>query len=277
MAARASPTPNFDRLAARARDLRQALCRQPALHAGAARHADRPAHLPAPQLGAARAVRQRLPRDCCTEAGVYSHLSPTTSTIGRTAAPPITTATTATSSSAARRATPGRRWCSRTGSGCARCTTRASSATERRDYFAQNIVNREFIREEKDFPSVQCFAHGFEFLDRNRDADNWLLQIETFDPHEPFHAPARFKERLRDRLERPDPRLAALRPRRRAAGGVRGAARQLLRRRRALRLPARPAARLLRRSTTCGRTRRSSSPPTTASCSASTISGPRTG
>ena len=36
--------------------------------------------------------------------------------------------------------------------------------------------------------------HGFEFLDRNRDADNWLLQIETFDPHEPFHAPQRFKE-----------------------------------------------------------------------------------
>ena len=48
--------------------------------------------------------------------------------------------------------------------------------------------------EEKDFPSVQCFARGLEFLDTNRDADNWLLQIETFDPHEPFHAPARFKE-----------------------------------------------------------------------------------
>ena len=66
--------------------------------------------------------------------------------------------------------------------------------TERRKYFSQNIINREFIREEKDFPSVQCFAHGFDFLDQNRDADNWLLQIETFDPHEPFHAPDRFKE-----------------------------------------------------------------------------------
>ena len=41
---------------------------------------------------------------------------------------------------------------------------------------------------------MQCFARGFDFLDRNRDADNWLLQIETFDPHEPFHAPARFKD-----------------------------------------------------------------------------------
>lgn len=56
------------------------------------------------------------------------------------------------------------------------------------------IVNREFIREEKDFPSVQCFEKGLEFLDGNRDSDDWLLQIETFDPHEPFFAPDRFKE-----------------------------------------------------------------------------------
>ena len=66
--------------------------------------------------------------------------------------------------------------------------------TERRGKYRHNIVNREFIREEKDFPSVQCFARGLEFLDLNRDADNWLLQIETFDPHEPFFAPDRFKE-----------------------------------------------------------------------------------
>lgn len=57
-----------------------------------------------------------------------------------------------------------------------------------------HLINREFIREEKDFPSVQCFAAGFDFLDTNRDADDWFLQIETFDPHEPFYAPDRFKE-----------------------------------------------------------------------------------
>ena len=67
-------------------------------------------------------------------------------------------------------------------------------SSERRSYFGQNIVNREFIREEKDFPSVRCFAEGLDFLERNRQADNWLLQIETFDPHEPFTAPARFKQ-----------------------------------------------------------------------------------
>jgi hypothetical protein len=67
---------------------------------------------------------------------------------------------------------------------------------ERRSLYYHHIVNREFIREEQDFPSVQCFAAGFEFLDRNRDADGWLLQIETFDPHEPFYAPARFREQF---------------------------------------------------------------------------------
>ncbi|MCO5734172.1 sulfatase [Rhizobium sp. SSA_523] len=59
--------------------------------------------------------------------------------------------------------------------------------------FGPYMINREFIREEKDFPSVQCFAHGLEFLDMNRDKDDWFLQIETFDPHEPFFAPERFK------------------------------------------------------------------------------------
>ncbi len=56
------------------------------------------------------------------------------------------------------------------------------------------MINREFIKEEKDFPSVQCFDAGFNFLDINRTADNWFLQIETFDPHEPFFAPDRFKD-----------------------------------------------------------------------------------
>jgi arylsulfatase A-like enzyme len=70
----------------------------------------------------------------------------------------------------------------------------AQTDSERIGKFGPYMINREFIREEKDFPSVQCFNRGFEFLDLNRDADNWLLQIETFDPHEPFFAPERFKE-----------------------------------------------------------------------------------
>jgi arylsulfatase A-like enzyme len=59
------------------------------------------------------------------------------------------------------------------------------------------MINREFIKEEEDLPSVKCFKAGFEFLDVNRDADNWFLQIETFDPHEPFFAPERLKKKFK--------------------------------------------------------------------------------
>jgi len=65
------------------------------------------------------------------------------------------------------------------------------------------MINREFIKEEEDFPSVQCFKKGFEFLDINRNADNWLLQIETFDPHEPFFAPERFREKFKTNYRGP--------------------------------------------------------------------------
>lgn len=65
--------------------------------------------------------------------------------------------------------------------------------TQRRTYRSQNVINREFIREEKDFPSVKCFEHALDFLDRNRASDGWLMHLELFDPHEPFTAPERFK------------------------------------------------------------------------------------
>ena len=65
------------------------------------------------------------------------------------------------------------------------------------------MINREFIKEEEDFPSVQCFKKGFEFLDINKNADNWLLQIETFDPHEPFFAPERFREKFKTNYRGP--------------------------------------------------------------------------
>ncbi|MCA0423287.1 MAG: sulfatase [Proteobacteria bacterium] len=64
---------------------------------------------------------------------------------------------------------------------------------ERRHKFSAHMINREFIRDYGDFPSVQCFAAGLAFLEANRSADNWLLHLETFDPHEPFHAPAEFR------------------------------------------------------------------------------------
>jgi arylsulfatase A-like enzyme len=64
---------------------------------------------------------------------------------------------------------------------------------DRKGYRLQNLLNREAIKDEQDYPAVRCFEQGMAFLDANRDADDWFLQIETFDPHEPFMAPERFR------------------------------------------------------------------------------------
>lgn len=47
-------------------------------------------------------------------------------------------------------------------------------------------VNRKYIREEADMPQSKTFAAGLEFIRTNHGEDRWFLDIETFDPHEPF-------------------------------------------------------------------------------------------
>jgi arylsulfatase A-like enzyme len=59
----------------------------------------------------------------------------------------------------------------------------------RRHAYRRNLVNRASIHAPQDYPAAQTFSAGLEFIERNRQADNWCLQIETFDPHEPFDAP----------------------------------------------------------------------------------------
>jgi arylsulfatase A-like enzyme len=60
----------------------------------------------------------------------------------------------------------------------------------------QNLVNREAITAEADFPLTRTFDGALAFLETNRGADDWFLQVEAFDPHEPFCAPARFRSHL---------------------------------------------------------------------------------
>ena len=43
-------------------------------------------------------------------------------------------------------------------------------------------------------PQHITFDLGLEFIERNFEADNWFLQIETFDPHEPFFSQDEFKK-----------------------------------------------------------------------------------
>lgn len=58
----------------------------------------------------------------------------------------------------------------------------------------QDWVNRQFQKREEDFSQVQTFDAGLDFLERNHAEDRWMLQIETFDPHEPFFIPENFEE-----------------------------------------------------------------------------------
>ena len=70
-------------------------------------------------------------------------------------------------------------------------------AFERGSRRMQGMINRERHNEEADFPGPRCFASAFDFLGSNHGADNWFLMLECFDPHEPFHAPERFKDAYR--------------------------------------------------------------------------------
>lgn len=51
-------------------------------------------------------------------------------------------------------------------------------------HWAQEWINRDELAGKA--PGEQTFDLGLRFLEANAAADNWFLQIETFDPHEPF-------------------------------------------------------------------------------------------
>jgi arylsulfatase A-like enzyme len=58
----------------------------------------------------------------------------------------------------------------------------------------QDWVNRHYLAREEDQPQPTTFRLADEFLHTNAGSDNWFLQVETFDPHEPYFSPQRFKE-----------------------------------------------------------------------------------
>ena len=62
-----------------------------------------------------------------------------------------------------------------------------------RPTWRQDWVNRKYLTGEADLPQARTFASGLEFIRRNNKEDNWFLQIELFDPHEPFFVPQRFR------------------------------------------------------------------------------------
>ncbi|MBK1859977.1 sulfatase [Cerasicoccus arenae] len=58
----------------------------------------------------------------------------------------------------------------------------------------QDWINRQHMTEEAAQPQSGVFQAGLDFIDRNKGEDNWFLQIETFDPHEPFFSLPQYKD-----------------------------------------------------------------------------------
>lgn len=55
-------------------------------------------------------------------------------------------------------------------------------------------MNRKYIDCEEKMPQSVTFKGGLEFIENNHKEDNWFLQIETFDPHEPFFSQQEYKK-----------------------------------------------------------------------------------
>lgn len=64
--------------------------------------------------------------------------------------------------------------------------------------------NRAMLDTEDDlaYPTPRCFQRAAEFIDLNRDADNWHLHLEVFDPHEPFVCPQRYLKMYNDEWDK---------------------------------------------------------------------------
>lgn len=56
-----------------------------------------------------------------------------------------------------------------------------------RGMLTHDEINRRTMATEEKTSQAVTFQCGLEFIDRNHAQDNWFLQIETFDPHEPFY------------------------------------------------------------------------------------------
>ncbi|NUS56541.1 MAG: sulfatase [Streptomycetaceae bacterium] len=69
-----------------------------------------------------------------------------------------------------------------------------SLKTLRGEKWRQDWINRGHMTREEDQPQSKTFEAGLEFIGTNHAEDNWFLQIETFDPHEPFYSQQHYKD-----------------------------------------------------------------------------------
>jgi arylsulfatase A-like enzyme len=69
--------------------------------------------------------------------------------------------------------------------------------------WAQDWINRSYMPTPEDQPQAKTFQLGLEFIRSNHQADRWFLQIETFDPHEPFFTHREYQDLYPHRYKGP--------------------------------------------------------------------------
>src|SRR5215469_1181230 len=68
----------------------------------------------------------------------------------------------------------------------------------------QDVVNRGYMRTEAEHSQTRTVDASIHFLETNMSADRWLLQLELFDPHEPFFTHAAYKAMYPHRYAGPE-------------------------------------------------------------------------
>ena len=71
------------------------------------------------------------------------------------------------------------------------------------NWVGQDFANRTVMTSSAAQPQYRTFQKGLEFLADNHKKDNWFLQIETFDPHEPFFSQPEYKDQFPDEYSGP--------------------------------------------------------------------------
>ena len=67
----------------------------------------------------------------------------------------------------------------------------------------QNYGNRKLQQREEDFSGPKTAQAAIEWLKSNQAADDWFLQVEIFDPHEPFYCTEKYRSMYGDDYKGP--------------------------------------------------------------------------
>lgn len=66
-----------------------------------------------------------------------------------------------------------------------------------------NWVNRHYIQNDAQQPQTICMDLAEDFIRTNSTEDNWFLQVELFDPHEPYYVDKKFTDLYKDDYDGP--------------------------------------------------------------------------